>query len=183
MSLGNRPPVPAAAPAGPALRDIHLPPDPGWWPPAPGWWLLAALLALAGWFIARRWRQARRRARHRNALTAMLETVLARHAQSPQALAAGLHDLLRRAARRLDPAAATQRGESWRTTLSRVAVPVQSIDQLMQLDAAIYRPQPAIDGDAVTAAMRAWLAALPDASDHAKAPRSRREWRRSRDAA
>jgi hypothetical protein len=28
------------------LRDIHLPPEPGWWPPAPGWWLLT-LLALA----------------------------------------------------------------------------------------------------------------------------------------
>tara|TARA_A100001037_G_scaffold304532_1_gene341611 strand:- start:211 stop:687 length:477 start_codon:yes stop_codon:yes gene_type:complete len=29
------------------LRDIHLPPGPGWWPPAPGWWLLA-LAALGG---------------------------------------------------------------------------------------------------------------------------------------
>ncbi len=26
------------------LRDIHLPPGPGFWPPAPGWWILAALL-------------------------------------------------------------------------------------------------------------------------------------------
>jgi hypothetical protein len=29
------------------LRDVQLPPDPGWWPPAPGWWMLAALALLA----------------------------------------------------------------------------------------------------------------------------------------
>lgn len=30
------------------LRDIHLPPAPGWWPPAPGWWLLGLVgMALA----------------------------------------------------------------------------------------------------------------------------------------
>lgn len=29
------------------LRDIHLPPAPGWWPPAPGWWLLAVLAIAA----------------------------------------------------------------------------------------------------------------------------------------
>ncbi|RLB67278.1 MAG: DUF4381 domain-containing protein, partial [Deltaproteobacteria bacterium] len=23
-----------------ALKDIHLPPAPGWWPPAPGWWFV-----------------------------------------------------------------------------------------------------------------------------------------------
>ena len=34
----------SAAPAGPDLRDIHLPPAPSWWPPAPGWWLLAFVL-------------------------------------------------------------------------------------------------------------------------------------------
>ena len=30
-------------PAGPVLRDIHLPPEPSWWPPAPGWWILFVL--------------------------------------------------------------------------------------------------------------------------------------------
>ena len=40
------------------LRDLHLPPPPGFWPPAPGWWVLGALvllLAAAGlWYGLRR---------------------------------------------------------------------------------------------------------------------------------
>ena len=33
-----------------ALKDIHLPPAPGWWPPAPGWWMLMLiLLAMIGY--------------------------------------------------------------------------------------------------------------------------------------
>jgi hypothetical protein len=43
------------------LRDIHVPPAPGWWPPAPGWWLLVLLLAAVvlalGWFAYRIYRQ------------------------------------------------------------------------------------------------------------------------------
>jgi hypothetical protein len=38
---------PAADPLS-RLKDIHLPPRPGWWPPAPGWWLAALLLLGAG---------------------------------------------------------------------------------------------------------------------------------------
>ncbi|MGA0587049.1 DUF4381 family protein [Dyella sp. KRB-257] len=176
-------PVSAAAPTGPTLRDIHLPPAPGWWPPAPGWWVLAALLVLALWTIARHGRRAHARSRRRDALLAMLESVLARYAQSPQTLAAGLHQLLRRAARSLDPAAGTQRGAAWRATLTRVGVSGENIDQLMQLDAAMYRPQSAIDIDAITAAVRAWLTALPEVAEETRAPRPRRRWRRSRGAA
>lgn len=49
-----------------ALRDIHLPAEPGWWPPAPGWWLLGVLLLVvlaAACVPAHRWlaRQRRRR--------------------------------------------------------------------------------------------------------------------------
>ncbi|HDS15292.1 MAG TPA: DUF4381 domain-containing protein [Proteobacteria bacterium] len=41
------------------LRDILLPPRPGWWPPAPGWWLLSLLilglsLLLLTWMRRRR---------------------------------------------------------------------------------------------------------------------------------
>lgn len=36
-----------------ALRDIKLPPDPGWWPPAPGWWLLGFLVLLIAGLMTR----------------------------------------------------------------------------------------------------------------------------------
>ena len=45
------------------LRDLHLPPTPGWWPPAPGWWLLGCLtLGAVIWLI---WRYRLRRQRRR----------------------------------------------------------------------------------------------------------------------
>jgi len=40
-----------------ALRDIHLPPDPGIWPPAPGWWLVAVTIPLLCWLILSLWRK------------------------------------------------------------------------------------------------------------------------------
>ena len=62
-----------------ALRDIHLPPDPGWWPPAPGWWLLFILLVVVvllairfGVPRARRYWQSRRMLR---ALERQLEVI------------------------------------------------------------------------------------------------------------
>lgn len=173
----------AQAPAGPVLRDIHLPPAPSWWPPAPGWWVLAGLLVLVLGLIARRWWQARGRARRRRALLAVLDAVVADHAESPQRLAAGLHDLLRRAARRLEAGAVTQRGTAWRATLARVPVSPATIDRLMQLDDAMYRPQEAPDTRAMATAVREWLAALPDGQSATHVPRTWRNTKVSRDAA
>lgn len=172
-----------AAPTGPVLRDIHLPPAPGWWPPAPGWWVLAGLLVLVLGLIARRWWQARQRVRRRRALLAMLDAAVADHAGSPQALAASLHDLLRRAARRLDAGAVTQRGAAWRATLARLPVSQPTVDHLMQLDDAMYRPQGPIDIDVMAAAVREWLTALPDAPSATRVPRTWRNRKVSRDAA
>ena len=63
----------------PQLRDIHLPPDPGWWPPAPGWWLLALLLLLSGVFASRHaWRALRVR-RWRRRVLAELDQLVFRH--------------------------------------------------------------------------------------------------------
>ncbi|MHA6205156.1 DUF4381 domain-containing protein [Dyella soli] len=151
-ALHMRPPT-----TGPELRDIHLPPGPSWWPPAPGWWLLAlALLALAftlAWWWGRRHR--RRVAEH--ALSAEVDALLARHRGQPQRLAAGLHQLLRRGALRHDTGAARRQGPQWRNTLAMVPMDAATLDRLMSLESAMYRPDASFDIDATAAATRHWL--------------------------
>lgn len=91
------------------LRDIHQPPAPPWWPPAPGWWMVAAAVlgvALAVWW----WRQRNVR-RHRRA-AALFDEALAAAGDAPAQVAA-MSELLRRAARRRDPAADRLEGEAW----------------------------------------------------------------------
>lgn len=90
------------------LRDVHLPPSPGWWPPAPGWWWLAGavlvpLLALAGWKL---WRIQRRRrwSRWFQAQTG---------GGTPGERLAAMSALLRRATRRAEPGAEHLQGEDW----------------------------------------------------------------------
>jgi len=91
------------------LRDIHQPPAPPWWPPAPGWWLLAALLLLA--IVAWAWWGARKRKRRR-AIAAVFDTAVAAGTTPPEQVAA-MSELLRRAARRVDPAADRLHGDAW----------------------------------------------------------------------
>lgn len=91
------------------LRDVHLPPAPGWWPPAPGWWLLAAMLVLALAVPALFWlRRRRRRQRWQALFASAIES-----AEGPSARLAAMSGLLRRAARQLDAEAATLQGEAW----------------------------------------------------------------------
>lgn len=145
---------------GPELRDIHLPPAPSWWPPAPGWWLLAMLaLALVGvgaWLFLRMRQRHRRRAR----ILAEVDALAARHAADGQALATGLHQLLRRVARMHDPAAARLRGEAWREALARVPVDAPTLARLLALETAMYRPQ-SYDAPAMLDAVRRWLRSAP----------------------
>lgn len=91
------------------LRDIHQPPAPPWWPPAPGWWAVLAVALLAVAIPASRaWR---RRRRHR-ALARVFDGAVDA-AATPAARVAAMSELLRRAGRRIDPAADTLTGEAW----------------------------------------------------------------------
>ena len=98
---------------GLVLRDVHEGVPPPWWPPAPGWWLLLAvvLIALAA-LIWHRWRSHRRRL----AILRLFDDAVARGA-TPAEQVAAMSELLRRAARRIDPAADRLEGEAWTSFL------------------------------------------------------------------
>jgi uncharacterized protein DUF4381 len=110
-----------STPAGPDLRDIHLPPDPSWWPPAPGWWIVAivllAAIAISVWLMLRSWRERRWRRR----VGAELDRIAAMHAAQPDAmrLATDVSLLLRRATLLIEPEAAALQGEAWLAFLDR----------------------------------------------------------------
>ena len=91
------------------LRDIHSAPPPPWWPPAPGWWLVAAVvLAAAAVAFALRLRRRRRE----RAIARLFDDALAQ-AGTPAAQLAAMSELLRRAARRVDPQADRLEGDDW----------------------------------------------------------------------
>jgi hypothetical protein len=160
MMFPTAPASAASTPApGPVLRDIHLPANPSWWPPAPGWWLLAALALLAVLAAFWWWRRQRAAVLRRQRVLDEVEQLVSRHARDGDhaALAGGLHQLLRRVARRHVAAAARQQGEAWRGTLSRVPVDAPTLDRLVMLEAAIYRPSSAFDHVEAAASVRRWL--------------------------
>ena len=102
------------------LRDIHLPPSPGWWPPAPGWWLLAALVIVLFSLLFFLWQRARRLRYRREALR-QLRSLEQNDALPTTSLVAELSALLRRAALCAFPgeSCAGLSGEAWLLFLDR----------------------------------------------------------------
>lgn len=103
----------AAAPQPLVLRDVHVPPAPGWWPPAPGWWLALLVIALA--VAIPLLLQQRRRARRRR--WAALFDRDCDAASAPPVQVAAASELLRRAARNVDRHADRLQGQAWLTFL------------------------------------------------------------------
>jgi hypothetical protein len=143
------------------LRDIHQPAAPPWWPPAPGWWLIGALLLLLVAFAgARAWRRHRRR----RALQRLFDDALAR-AATPAAQVAAMSELLRRAARRRDPAADRLQGDAWLRFLDQgLKTPVfASTAGCVLHDGGYRRELPAEAADALRPLARArfldWMSA------------------------
>lgn len=93
----------------PLPYDLHPGIAPSWWPPAPGWWMLATIVLFAAAAIAWWWL---RRRRHHAALLRLFDDAVDR-AETPSQQVAAMSELLRRAARRRDPAADRLEGEAW----------------------------------------------------------------------
>lgn len=158
MIVSAAPAAPAATHAGPALRDIHMPPPPSWWPLAPGWWMLAGvllILVIALLWFAWRWR---RRRRAWTAIAVELDALDGRYRADHQGapLAAGLSQLLRRAVLRCGGDAHLH-GADWHAELARFAPNVLTPALVDELGSAQYRPHATLDGDAAIDACRRWL--------------------------
>lgn len=160
--LPSLPAAAASTPNGPVLRDIHLPGAPSWWPPAPGWWVLAGLLLIGLLLLA--WRHRRHRQRERELARVLAElddAVSAYRGDHDAGLALSrMHQLLRRAARRIDPAAARLQGEAWQQLLARVPLPDEALRTLQGLEQVMYRRAQADQVDASATALRQWLQQL-----------------------
>lgn len=128
------------------LRPMHPGTEPAWWPPAPGWWLLVVAVVVLGVGLAR-W--LRRRARRRAAYAQIFEQTIA-SAVAPTDRVAAVSQLLRRAARRIDPQADRLQGDAWLRFLDAgLSPPVfQSETGALLVDGA-FRPQ--VDAVAVEA--------------------------------
>jgi len=152
----------SAAP-GPELRDIHLPPAPGWWPPAPGWWMLAAIALVCILFVLfALWKKYRRR-RLRAAILRELDRVVRNAGDDPAALAAGLSQFLRRMALRDDPRAAALHGDAWLAWLdARVQGEGFSRDVGRALLDAPFRATASFDAPALIALVRRWTRRVLD---------------------
>jgi hypothetical protein len=154
--------------SGPVLRDIHLP-SAGWWPPAPGWWLLALVVIVLALGAARWWRRRASRRPLRSILREIdaIEAAYAGHRDGAR-VAEEASCLLRRVARRLDPAVASQTGATWRVFVQRHAHDAATRHALDSLMDVRFRAHPALDIPAVASALRAWCRAA------LRAPHARR---------
>ena len=144
--------------SGPTLRDIHLPPPPGWWPPAPGWWLLASLCLLCAVVAFVKLRKMHTLRRARRAVLGELDRCIESARGDPVALAAVLSHFLRRMALREMPAAAAYDGERWLEYLDARAQSGEFSRGIGRvLIEAPYRPAMAYDTVALIALVRCWM--------------------------
>ncbi|KRG64677.1 membrane protein [Stenotrophomonas humi] len=91
------------------LRDVHLPPAPGWWPLAPGWWLVIAVVILVVSAITTMYLIRQRRLQR---WAQVFDQQLVASDSGPSRLAAA-SELLRRASRSVDAQAVLLHGEAW----------------------------------------------------------------------
>lgn len=147
------------APQSLPLRDVHLPPSPGWWPLAPGWWLVIAVVALV---VAGAWCWWWRRRRQQRRWLAAFDTELQRAATPAQRLAT-LSALLRRAARTVDANADRLQGEAWLQFLDGRKSKTQAFSQgpgRAVLEGGFQRTPAVADIEAVQALARQRFLAL-----------------------
>ncbi|QFY44079.1 DUF4381 domain-containing protein [Candidatus Methylospira mobilis] len=144
------------------LRDIHLPPPPGFWPPAPGWWIVLALILVMALLSFWLWRR-RRRLVPRKAALKSLDVLQGSDLTQKQQLQE-LAILMRRACLTAYPRAtvAGLTGVAWLDFMDKQYGSTHfntAIGRL--LVEAAYRPDEPGELDALFALCRVWLQKMP----------------------
>ena len=147
------------------LKDIHLPEITGWWPPAIGWWLLLVLSLVLLLLVLLAIRKRRERmAPYRAAMKEFDRiTVDYRTHNDSIKLSQQLSILLRRIAISIMPRSevAGLTGEMWLEYLDKLSgKTILCSDTGRQLLQAPYRKGVAVDGDALLATCRQWIATV-----------------------
>lgn len=147
------------------LRDIHLPPEIGWWPLAWGWWIVIALVvlglvALVWWWLKRPTHtQAINLSAQASALQE-LERIERQYTNDPLGLVRELSVLLRRIAISLygRRSVAGLTGMSWLQFLDKQGgSPVFSQRFQQALTELPYRAQGSVDVSTLVQEVRQWL--------------------------
>jgi len=145
----------------PALRDIHLSPDPAFWPPAPGWWLITVLLLMLLIWLAVKARYLYYSHCQRRELSKEIEKLdLECGKQEDARFAAGLSGLLRRLALLRFPPdqVAALSGNDWLHFLDQHGGQQQFQNGPGQVLAeAPYAPDQTLDRVALTTLVTAWI--------------------------
>lgn len=153
------------------IRDIHLPPLPGWWPPAPGWWLVLFILIILFIFIPfffNPW--LRNKLNHRSVRQQAMENFLNIQSRylnehDKAALLQNLSVLLRRLCMTYTCRQQTAGliNEQWLHQLDAMSnKPCLSPELGELLTNGPYQKQPEYDADELLRCCRNWIQALPD---------------------
>ena len=153
------------------LRDIHLPPDIGWWPLAWGWWLLIGLVllglvTLVWWLLKRPTSPKRINLSAQSSALQELTRIEQQYKNDPLGLVRELSVLLRRIAISLygRRSVAGLTGLSWLQFLDQQGgTPVFSQRFQQALTELPYRAQGSADVSTLVQEVRQWLSAQASA--------------------
>lgn len=143
------------------LRDIHGAPDAPWWPPAPGWWVLAILVAIGLFLVARKLLNQHRIRQRRQQLIRFLEKVERNidPAEQPQEYLSSLNRVLKIVALRAFPDShcALMQGQEWTDFLQIKLEKDEAGDELVILADGPYQPDPGFDAKSLYGFTYRWI--------------------------
>lgn len=143
------------------LRDIKLPPEPGFWPLAPGWWVVIGLLVIIAIWLGYLWIRHNRKKRRWQAIDQQLSSIEFnyRQHQNKQKLLTDLSVFLRRFVKfqLQQNHAVTLSGESWIEYLNQLQDNKPFAPYATALSHGVYQQTPDFEADGLLETTRTFI--------------------------